>query len=176
MTLRARRGAPSLRSPRAFAIVAAAFRGLEPRDDFRLVHYSVQASHAHLVVEADGAAALGGAMRALSIRLTRRMNALLATRGRFLQDRYHLHVLRTPVETRRAVAYVLGNYASHARRRGEPVPDGFVDPCSSAAPTGLDGLPPAVKPARTWLLANAVARELVAAYGVGVSEGVRRAA
>lgn len=115
-------------------------------------------------------------MRALSIRLTLQVNALLGTKGRFLSDRYHAHVLRTPTEARRAVAYVLGNYASHARRRGEAVPDGFVDPCSSAAPIGLDGLPPAVRPPRTWLLAGAVAREPEAAYAADAGLPPRLAA
>lgn len=176
VTLRARRDAPSLRTPRPFAVVAAALRALGTREDFRVVHYSVQATHVHLVVEADRAAALGVAMRALSIRLTLRMNALLGTTGRFLSDRYHAHVLRTPTEVRRAVAYVVGNHASHARRRGEVVPDGFVDPCSSAAPIGLDGLPPAVRPPRTWLLASAVVREPEAEYGPGAACPLRRAA
>jgi hypothetical protein len=94
-------------------------------------------------------------MRALSIGLSRRLNALMGTCGRVLEDRYHAHVLATPAEARNAVAYVLGNFASHAARRGERVEPGFVDPYSSAARLGPDGLPPPVSPPRTWLLASA---------------------
>jgi REP element-mobilizing transposase RayT len=154
VTLRARAGVPSLRFSRSFGVVTAALRGLRGRDDFRVVHYSVLANHLHLIVETEGPEALGRAMRALSIRLSRRLNALRGARGRALEDRYHAHPLRTPTEVRRAVAYVLGNFASHARRRGDYVPEDFVDPCSSAAPVGLDGLPPAVDPPHTWLLAK----------------------
>lgn len=61
-------------------------------------------------------------------------------------------VLRTPAEVRPAVAYVAGNHASHTRRRGERLVPGFVDPCSSAAERGPDGLPPPVSAPRSWLL------------------------
>ncbi len=168
MTLRARNGIPNLRAPRFYAVVAGALRALGTREDFRVVHFSLQTTHLHLIVETDGAAALGNAMRALSIRLSRRLNALLGTRGRVLEDRYHAHALRTPAEVRNAVAYVVGNFASHAERRGEYVPADFVDPYSSAAAVGPDGLPPPVSRPRTWLLAThgAIAREPEAVYAV----------
>jgi hypothetical protein len=76
-------------------------------------------------------------------------------------DRYHAHVLRTPVEVRNAIRYVLGNFASHAARRGERAPAGWVDPFSSAAgnaPREAQGslfVEPAVVEARTWLLRRA---------------------
>jgi hypothetical protein len=78
--------------------------------------------------------------------------------GPVFDDRYHAHVLRTAAEVRNAVRYVLGNFASHARRRGEPVPEGFVDPFSSAAGStpraGQQSLwpEPGTQSAETWLL------------------------
>lgn len=96
-------------------------------------------------------------MRVLSIRLSRSLNALMRTRGRVLEGRYHAHVLRTPSETRRALAYVVANFASHAARRGQPLPADYADPFSSASATCPDGLPPPVSRPRTWLLAAAEA-------------------
>jgi REP element-mobilizing transposase RayT len=157
VTLRFARRAGNLRTVAAYGAVAASLRGLLDRADFRVVHFTVMASHVHLIVEADLPGSLGRAMRGLSMSLTKRLNKLRGTRGRVLSDRYHSHVLSTPTEVRNAVAYVLGNYASHARRSGELVPPGFVDPCSSAAPVDLDGLPPPVSPPRTWLLTTEAA-------------------
>jgi hypothetical protein len=57
---------------------------------------------------------------------------MMGLRGSAFSDRYDAHVLRTPAEVRNAVRYVLGNFASHARRRGERMRDGWVDPFSSA--------------------------------------------
>lgn len=81
--------------------------------------------------------------------------------GPVFSDRFHAHVLRTPAEVRNAVRYVIGNFASHARRRGERVPEGFRDRFSSAvvkAPRSAQGVlfvDPVTEEAGTWLLRNA---------------------
>jgi hypothetical protein len=166
VTLRVREHVWNLRSRRCHAIVAAALRGVLGRPHFRVGHYSVQGNHLHLIVEADDAGALARGMQAVSGRIAIRLNQLMEKRGAVFTDRYHAHVLSTPAEVRNALAYVLGNFASHAVRRGEPVAAGFVDPYSSAAPGGPDGPPPPVSPPSSWLLASGgmVAREPEAAY------------
>lgn len=80
------------------------------------------------------------------------LNALMDRRGPVFSDRYHAHPLRTPTEVRNALTYVLGNFSSHAARRGDALPDGYVDRYSSAATRCPDGeLPPVTVP-RTWLM------------------------
>jgi REP element-mobilizing transposase RayT len=160
VTLRMLERVWNLRSLRSFAIFDAAVRGVATRPDFRVVHFSVQRNHVHLVVEAAGSRALANGVRALSIRLARGMNALMGTRGPLLDGRYHAHVLRTPAEVRNALRYVIGNHASHAARRGEPLPGTFADPYASASPRSVGaqlGLwaSPATAAARTWLLRRA---------------------
>ncbi len=151
----------NLRSQRSFSIIDRAIAGVRRRPDFRVVHFTVLGNHLHLIVEADGARALATGMRALSIRIARGLNAMMGRSGPVLEDRYDAHVLRTPAEVRNAVRYVLGNYASHAARRGEPVRPGFIDPFSSAAATGARGAQvelwpePRTRTARTWLLRTA---------------------
>lgn len=151
----------NLRSERSFRIVDAALRGVRARADFRVVDFSVQGNHLHLVTEADGAEALANGVRALSIRLARRLNRMMGRRGPVFASRYHAHVLRTPAEARNAVRYVLGNYASHAARRGERVSPRFVDRYSSASGAAPRRAQlelfeePATRPAETWLLRTA---------------------
>jgi REP element-mobilizing transposase RayT len=166
VTLRVREHVWNLRSRRCYAVFAAALRGVLARPDFRVVHFSLLGNHVHLVVEADDSGALARGMRALTGSMAMRLNVLMRTRGRVFADRYHAHVLRTPAEVSAALSYVLGNFASHARRRGEPAPDGFVDPYSSAAERGPDGEPPPVSAPRSWLLRSRgeLAREPVAEY------------
>ena len=71
--------------------------------------------------------------------------------------RFHAHVLRTPAETRNALAYVLLNHRSHLARIHKPVRTSGPDPFSSAA--AFDGwreAPPeparVTPPPRSWLL------------------------
>jgi hypothetical protein len=98
---------------------------------FRVVHYSVQHDHIHLVVEAPSADALSRGVRALSIRLARRINPVFSQRGRLFADRYHAHVLHSPREVRNALRYVLGNARRHATPdRGRHLRQ-WIDPYSS---------------------------------------------
>jgi REP element-mobilizing transposase RayT len=153
----------NLRSERSFAVIHAALTATRRRPDLRVVHFSVQGNHIHLIVEASGSAALSNAIRALTIRLAKRLNRMMGRRGPVFEDRFHSHVLRTPAEVRNALRYVVGNFACHAARRNEPMRPGWVDPFSSCVvkpPRSMQvSLFPdsPVRPPKTWLLLNASA-------------------
>jgi REP element-mobilizing transposase RayT len=147
VTVRMRRGVWNLRTQRCFRPIAAALRAVRDREEFRVVHFSVQGNHLHLVVEADDRRAMTNGMRALLIRIARRLNALMDTRGRLYADRFHERILRTRSEVRNVVRYVLDNFRKHFGRR-DP-----VDEFSSANRALDDALtgPPWAAPA-SWLL------------------------
>jgi len=153
LTVRCMAGLPSLRSMEVLPAVVRALSAAQ-RDDFRVVHFSVQDNHVHLLVEADDTHALGAGARGLGIRLARAVNKASGRRGRVLDDRYHTRPLRTPREVRFALAYVLFNFKKHQVR----VPT-RLDPCSSAPwcdgfrarpAAALEGAP--VVAPRTWLV------------------------
>jgi putative transposase len=149
VTLRAREHVWNLRTRRCMEPFRAALRAIgRRREAFRVIHYSVQGNHVHLVVEAGSPAKLSNGMNALAARFAKGVNAVMGTRGKVFSDRFHAHVLRSPAETRNALTYVLGNFASHAQRRGERVSPSRPDPFASC----LDE--PLARP-RTWLLARA---------------------
>ena len=116
VTLKVRRGIGSLRNGRVAREVEASFREACERGDFRLVHYSIQEDHAHLLVEADDKDALGRGMKALSSRFARAVNRTLRRTGKVLAERYHLKVLESPRQVRNALAYVLLNARRHAAK------------------------------------------------------------
>src|SRR6185436_2391836 len=89
VTLRLRKDAPSLRAMKVVREIEKTFaRGCE-RPGFRLVHYSLQGNHAHLIVEAQDHAALGRGMMAIGSRLARAVNRVARRSGPVLADRYH---------------------------------------------------------------------------------------
>jgi len=98
----------------------------------RVVHYSVQHNHLHLIAEADDARALTRGLQGLTIRLAKRLNKHLGRKGKVFADRYHARALKTPTEVRNTLRYVLQNARKHALERGELLPDGAIDLCSSA--------------------------------------------
>jgi REP element-mobilizing transposase RayT len=139
-----------LRAYRRAKVLEEAFREARERYGVRIIHYSIQGNHLHLLVEAENSAALSRAMQGLAIRIAKRLNALAGRRGGVFADRYHAHALATRREVANAVRYVLGNYRHHTQER---LPPKWDDPFSSAlylrrAP-GEDA--PVVEP-KTWLL------------------------
>lgn len=127
----------NLRSGRSLAVVEGAISGMSSWREFRVVHFSAQGDHLHFLVEAQDNRALSEGMQGLSVRLAKGLNRMMARRGKVFADRYHAHVLRTPSETRNALAYVLLNHRSHMLRIGARYEGGPVDRFSSAAT--LDG-------------------------------------
>jgi hypothetical protein len=123
--MRAREGLPSLRNDRLIfeALCGAIAAGHKP--SFRVVHFSIQSNHLHLIVEAHDTQALSRGMQALAIRMVHAVHRALGPPGTLFADRYHAHELKTPRETRAALLYVLQNWAKHG-------PGGDYDPRSSA--------------------------------------------
>jgi REP element-mobilizing transposase RayT len=155
VTLRRAKGLPSLRCGLLHKEMQAAVRRTK-RDDFRIVHYSVQADHVHLIVESETREALSAGMKSFAVSAALRLNfrVLRRKRGRVWGDRYHRRELTSPRQVRNVLVYVLANHLKH----GE-TDDGVIDPCSSgpwfrdwvqAPPRPSEPSP--VEPARTYLL------------------------
>jgi REP element-mobilizing transposase RayT len=169
VTLKVRRDVVSLRIPQVVRAVEAAFAAGCERGSFRLVHYSLQRDHAHLIVEAVDGAQLACGMKSLAARFARAVNRALRRSGAVLRERFHLDVLTSPRQVRNALAYVLLNARKHLAerlaKRGRGVPATALDEASSARwfdgwrravrtaapePRAASRVP--VAPARAWLL------------------------
>jgi REP element-mobilizing transposase RayT len=151
----------ALRSKRSFRAIEKALRGLGGLPDARVVHYSIQGNHIHLIVEAENRLRLSRRIQGLEVRMARALNKMMRRpHGRVFADRYHAHILKTPREVHRALGYVLRNAEKHhGARHGT-----FVDPYSSAAwfhgwsrPvrigwSPLDERAPPISAPDTWLL------------------------
>ncbi len=122
-------------------------------DAFRVVQFSVQNDHVHLIIEAHDTSALARGAQGLAIRLARAVNRALRVRGKVWSDRFHARELTTPRAVRNAIVHVLMN----AKKHGVRLASG-VDALSSAP--WFDGFsgtvracdePSEVFAARTWL-------------------------
>jgi len=153
VTLRRSRVAPSLRSSAIFSALRAALAAAN-RAEFRVIHFSVQTDHVHLMVEADLAGALRRGVQGLAIRCARAVNRAACRRGAVWADRYHSHALGSPREVLRGMVYVLLNFRKHLRAAPG------VDPYSSgpwfaewARPMRRSSADRPVARPRTWLAA-----------------------
>ncbi len=129
ITMRAARGLPSFRLQALYAALERAVRTTR-RDDFRIVEYSVQKDHLHLIVEADDNDALARGMKSFSVRANRLYNSALGRmRGRVWGDRYHRRDLTSARQVRNALVYCLANYKKHYSIKSDAP---RIDSCSSA--------------------------------------------
>jgi hypothetical protein len=82
----------NLRSRRCFSRIAKSFSRGRDRFGFRIVHFSVQGNHLHLVVEADDERALARGMQGLGVRIAKALNRLMARKGAVFADHYHARI------------------------------------------------------------------------------------
>ena len=173
------RVAPDIRQLRVrdlYHAIRHATLAVASRDDFRIVHLSIQHDHVHLIAEAEGRLCLSRGVRAFEISAARQINRALSARhparprtGAVFPDRYHARILNSPRSARAAICYVVNNWRKHGEDRTELLRDYDIDPFSSGISfTGWRELqgrawlwqpPPSYQPLRvrrprTWLLAH----------------------
>ena len=158
------------------ATIAAAKYGQNMKDGmwFRIVHMSIQSNHVHLLVEASDREALSRGMQGFQISAAKWLNKAIGKRrkrprtGSVFADRYFAEIIKSPLQSRRALAYVLNNWRKHEQDRTVTTNKWLVDPFSSGVlftgwkdlaelgrsrwriPDGY--LPLTVIEPRTWLL------------------------
>ncbi len=157
VTCRLAAGLPSLRDPKTVALLFNYLARICEREGFRIVEFSIQGTHIHMLCEADDDAALSRAMNGILSCLARSLNKHWKRKGEVFADRYHTETIETPTQCHKVLIYVLGNAKKHGAR---PLNSG-IDPCSTAPwfpfETSAPNHPlkrhakPAASP-RTWLL------------------------
>ena len=152
-------GLAGLRNPREYFTVLKAMRQGCNKAGFRLVQYSVQSTHVHMIVEANDRTSLSRGLQGLFVRIARALNRLWERKGQVFADRYHDRILRTPKEVKNCLRYLFFNWKKHTEDAGiygnidlytsAPWFDGWNRPFKP--PRGVPREGP-MAAARTWLL------------------------
>jgi putative transposase len=135
VTWRMRQDVWNLRAGRCLRALTPEFLAAR-RDSFQVVHYAVMGNHIHLLVEASDRRALSLGMQRLGTRVAHALQRVMGRRGHVMKERYHAHILTTPLEVVRARRYLLDNARKHYGLHVD-------DWCVSRAP---------LQAPRTWLL------------------------
>jgi REP element-mobilizing transposase RayT len=165
VVLRATEDVGTLRRRQVYHAIRKALVATFTRDDFRVVHLSIQRNHVHLLGEANDRMALARGMQAFQISAAKHINATLTRKGKrrrgtVFPDRYHCEIIKSRRRARNALAYVLNNWRKH---REPLVREYTIDPFSTAVrfdgwrdlhetgfPASYEPLP--VWEPKTWLL------------------------
>ncbi len=133
VTLRVVEGISSLRRRSLILEARKAFAGGCERGDFRLVEYSIQDDHLHLIVEAESQDALSRGMMSISSRFARAVNRIFQRTGRVIDGRYPIEFLTSPTQVRNPLRYVLLNVRKHIVQRKGFAPPVQIDAASSGS-------------------------------------------
>jgi len=129
----------SLRRRCAYRAIREATITTARREDFRIVHLSLQRNHVHMLVEARTKDALAVGMQGFQISAAKHLNAAISKerpgprrRGTVFPDRYHATVITSPRQARHALSYVVNNWRRHDEDRPSPMSSWAIDWFSSA--------------------------------------------
>ena len=156
VTMKLKEGLPNLRERENFICLVEKLQQGQ-KDGFRIVHFSVQSNHVHLIVEAAGKDALHRGMRGLAVRIGKALKRLWDLEDSVFADRYHARVLSKPTEVRNGLRYVLNNHLRHNpwARRGQPDPkssSALFDGWKEVEAAVLEGELRPIVAARSWLI------------------------
>ncbi len=120
ITLKLREKLPTIRNYTLFKEFKRSLQCAQKQGLF-IIHFSIQHNHIHLFVETKNNRTLALGMRSLAGRFAKFMRAythkrsLGSKRGSIFKGRYHLHILRTPIEVKNALKYILLNTSKHSK-------------------------------------------------------------
>jgi REP element-mobilizing transposase RayT len=173
IVLRVRSGVARLRNGKGWRAVRRALTVTMNRHlAFRIVHFSLQRNHIHMICEAEHKAALTKGMLSFTTSAARQINRELGRTGDVFADRYYADPISSLRKMRHALSYVLNNWRKHrADRDTTGLFADRVDPYSSGVwfmhwkertleypvvPPDYD--PPEVANAHSWLLTEGCQR------------------
>ena len=170
ITIRLKSGLPSLRRKKQFKLIKSAI--LKSREKgLKLIHFTVQSNHLHLLVESKNKQTLAKSMQSFCTSLAKKLNLSLKRRGQVFRDRYHVHILKTPREVVQALKYIFTNWAKHTKIKNRFDPYSTLVYLNNKARLGLSkillpdksickhlklGYLSLLSPPETWLVKNAV--------------------
>ena len=139
VVLRVVRAVGNLRRRCVYQAIREATLTTARRENFRIVHLSIQRTHVHLLVEADDKAALARGMQGFQISAAKHLNAAISKgkpgprrRGPVFPDRYHAEIITSPRQARHALTYVMNNFRKHQEDGRAPMSAWTIDWFSSA--------------------------------------------
>jgi REP element-mobilizing transposase RayT len=138
VVLRVVRAVGNLRRRCVYQAIREATLTTAVREDFRIVHLSLQRTHIHLLVEASDKGALASGMQGFQISAAKHLNAAISKgvpgprrRGTVFPDRYHAEIITSPTQARHAISYV-DNWRKHEEDRRAPMSGWTIDWFSTA--------------------------------------------
>jgi hypothetical protein len=89
-------GLPTLRQGRSHQVLLRCLAAAADRHGLRILHYSAQGNHVHMICEAENARSLSRGMQGLCVRIAYALNQLWKRAGKLFEERFHCRQMKTP--------------------------------------------------------------------------------
>lgn len=83
------------------------------RMGLKVIHYSLEYDHVHLLIEADNNVILGKGMQSLGVTLSKAINRTKRIKGRVYKHRYHFRKINSARELKNVMFYIFNNGVKH---------------------------------------------------------------
>ncbi len=83
------------------------------RQGLRVIHYSLEYDHVHLLIEADNNHILGKGMQAFGVTFSKAINRLKKLTGEVYKHRYHFRRISSSKELKNVMNYIFTNGVKH---------------------------------------------------------------
>ena len=124
VTLSLKKDCPSLRTNPTFFFALQVFQEDKKRPGFRLLAWTLQRNHIHMIVETSSPEALSRSIQGIQVRLAKGWNRIWKRKGRVFAGRFHSRMVKSPGDARRVLAYVLKNHLRHGVKIPWPIDPG----------------------------------------------------
>ena len=114
LTIKVRENKADIQSKRILkalhhAIKRARLKGL------KVVHYTLEYNHVHLLVESVDNKTLHKGMQAFGITIAKAINKIKRSKGAVYKNRYHLRLISSPRQLKNVLHYIFNNGVKHKR-------------------------------------------------------------
>lgn len=121
VTMKLREGLPNIQCPEMHEKFKSGLRKAKALG-LRVIHYTVERNHIHMMIECSNNSSLSRGMKSLGASFGRAIRAFAGGKGPVFKERFHMRVVKTPMEVRNVIAYVLTNTSKHHKMAPGPTP------------------------------------------------------
>jgi REP element-mobilizing transposase RayT len=83
------------------------------KQGLRVIHFSLEYDHVHLLIEAENNTTLGKGMQAFGVTFSKAINRVRKTTGKVYKHRYHFKAITSPKQLKNVMSYIFKNGVKH---------------------------------------------------------------
>lgn len=112
LTVKIEKSKANLKNKNVLAILKKAIFNAR-RQGLKVIHYSLEYDHIHLIIEADNNRTLGKGMQAFGVTLAKAINRMRKVKGQVYKHRYHFRQITSSRQLKNVMTYIFNNGVKH---------------------------------------------------------------